>query len=182
MRRASAVETAVVQDMRRLLRSDPNWSTDARANITTDMRYRIATRPSARQWYLRQRCSAMLLLLSAAIPEDMDIEQMLRDRGFQPTDPDALDIPQALRIQLANGYTLSSGWIDADDPDALPAGDYFSVLNAAGQQVFYLDAADLFSEPEKGRLKLYEMVQACLGLGVTNDTSDPVKTGMPKPV
>lgn len=66
-----------------------------------------------------------------------------------------------LSIQLANGCVIRSGWIDADDPDSLPAGDYLAVDDATGQQLFYADAADLLADPIEGRRLLCEFLQVC---------------------
>lgn len=73
-----------------------------------------------------------------------------------------------LVILLANGSQIRSGWCDKDDPDALPAGDYISVLDAQGQQVFYADSADLLADPVKGRRLLNDMLQACHRQAVTS--------------
>lgn len=64
-------------------------------------------------------------------------------------------------VKLQNGGQIQSGWIDNDDPDALPAGDYLSVLDRHGNQVFYAESADLFAEPIQGRRMLCEFLQAC---------------------
>lgn len=66
-------------------------------------------------------------------------------------------------VELENGFTLQSGWIDKDDPNALPAGDYLSVLDRQGQQVFYVETADLIADPILCRQKLCEMMQICAG-------------------
>lgn len=41
------------------------------------------------------------------------------------------------------GGSLRSGWCDHDDPDQLDCGDYLAVDTAAGDQLFYAEAADL---------------------------------------
>lgn len=66
-------------------------------------------------------------------------------------------------IQLDNGYIITSGWHDADDPDALPAGDWLSVEDENGVQIFYEDAADILADPIEGRKKLYAFLLACRG-------------------
>ncbi len=76
---------------------------------------------------------------------------------------------QELCLLLDNGRQIRSGWIDKDDPDALPSGDYISVINTGGEQVFYVESVDLFADPLSGRVKLNQMLQACLGTGVTQD-------------
>ena len=65
-------------------------------------------------------------------------------------------------VPLLNGFKIRSGWIDKDDPNMLPAGDYIAVESADGVVVFYVDAADLFADPVTGRQKLNEMFQACV--------------------
>lgn len=64
-------------------------------------------------------------------------------------------------IPLANGFEIRSGWCDHDDPDALPAGDYFKVLDADGKEVYYEDSADILADPTEGRRKLWALIQAC---------------------
>lgn len=71
------------------------------------------------------------------------------------------EIAGELVIPLANGGEIRSGWIDRDDPDALPAGDYLKVLNPAKEEVFYEDSADILADPVAGRRKLWAMLQAC---------------------
>ena len=41
-------------------------------------------------------------------------------------------------IALANGHKIVSGWIDYDDPDPLPHGDYLAVEDASHRQYFLL--------------------------------------------
>ena len=41
------------------------------------------------------------------------------------------------------GGSLRSGWYDQHDPDRLDCGDYLAVDTAAGDQLFYAEAADL---------------------------------------
>ncbi len=65
-------------------------------------------------------------------------------------------------LHLANGKRLRSGWIDKDDPDALIAGDYLAVDASNGDQLFYVDSADLLADPIAGRKMLSEMIQACM--------------------
>lgn len=64
-------------------------------------------------------------------------------------------------IPLANGYQIRSGWVDHDDPEALPAGDYFRVVDRAGAEVFYEDSADILADPIEGRRKFWALIQAC---------------------
>lgn len=66
-------------------------------------------------------------------------------------------------IRLANGYAITSGWHDEDDPDALPAGDWLSVEDENGNQIFYVDSADMLADPIEGRKKLCAFLSACRG-------------------
>lgn len=66
-----------------------------------------------------------------------------------------------VEIPLANGGVIVSGWIDNDDPDALPAGDYLSVIDAAGTQLYYQEAADILADPIEGRRLLCEFIECC---------------------
>ena len=68
-----------------------------------------------------------------------------------------------LVVPLGNGGAVHSGWIDTDDPDAQAFGDYLSVVDDVGRQLFYIDAADLFAAPNKGRAELARFLKACLG-------------------
>jgi len=71
---------------------------------------------------------------------------------------------QPIEILLDNGFKIVSGWIDEHDPEALPAGDYLSVEDSNGTQVFYADAADILADPLEGRRKLNAFIQACQGV------------------
>ena len=66
-------------------------------------------------------------------------------------------------IALQNGMEIRSGWLDHDDPDALPSGDYLSVFDAAGQQQFYTESSDLMHDPIEGRQLLNQLFQICCG-------------------
>ena len=66
-------------------------------------------------------------------------------------------------VPLLNGGRIRSGWIDKEDPDMLPAGDYIAVENAAGEEVCYLESSDLFCDPVECRQQLNAMMQACAG-------------------
>jgi hypothetical protein len=78
-------------------------------------------------------------------------------------------------IHLVNGFEIRSGWIDHDDPDALPAGDYLSVISGDGEQLFYVDSADLLADPLTGRQKLNELFTICCG--VLHDTNIDIEIG-----
>src|SRR5690606_17799693 len=110
-----------------------------------------------------------------------DVPVMLRELAMQPTPFDGIDQTGEVVIHLANGYELRSGWIDKDDPDMLPAGDYVSVVDVRGEQVFYGDSADLFTDPVQARRSLFEILQACCGARVTSDPSKPHQTGLTPP-
>jgi len=72
-------------------------------------------------------------------------------------------VAEPLEIQLANGRKIVSGWSDEDDPEALPAGDWLSVEDEKGEQVFYVEAADLLDDLSEGRFLLYQFLVACRG-------------------
>lgn len=99
--------------------------------------------------------------------------------GWQWVDDEEIETHKpstpALRIELANHFVIRSGWIDKDDPDALPSGDYLAVDDAQGKELFYADTADMFADPVAGRRMLNEMLQSCLGLQVTKDQPSPTK-------
>jgi hypothetical protein len=130
--------------------------------------------------YERTKSSLMLVEL-ARLYEGLDVPVMLRELAMQPTPFDGTDQTGEVVIHLANGYELRSGWIDKDDPDALPAGDYVSVVDVRGEQVFYGDSADLFADPVQARRSLFEILQACCGARVTSDPSKPHQTGLTPP-
>lgn len=69
-----------------------------------------------------------------------------------------------LVIPLGNGGAILSGWIDTDDPDAKPFGDYLSVVNAEGRQVYYIETSELCDLGLlRGRDELIRFFKACLG-------------------
>lgn len=57
----------------------------------------------------------------------------------------------SVSVELANGCTLHSGWSDGDDPDAMPAGDWLSVDDPSGNQIFYREMADLVTPQDLRR-------------------------------
>lgn len=80
---------------------------------------------------------------------------MLNKQNHGITEPSA--------IILKNGYEIQSGWIDNDDPDKLREGDYLSVVDAGGKQVFYIDTADLIADPIIARQQIKNFLNACRG-------------------
>jgi len=64
-------------------------------------------------------------------------------------------------IKLANGKTISSGWIDKDDPSALLDGDYFRVDSADGEQLFYVESDQIATDVTICRKVLSDLLQAC---------------------
>ena len=96
----------------------------------------------------------------------------LRELSTQPTPINGIDETGQVVIYLANGYELRSGWRDTDDPDRLPAGDYVSIIDTQGQQVFYGDSADLFSDPVQSRRSLCSIIQVCCGARVRSTLPD----------
>lgn len=77
--------------------------------------------------------------------------------------PEPIEWFKGITIQLKNGYEITSGWIDDDDPDALEAGDYLQVCNEDGEEVYYEEAADILADPIEGKLKLLNFLRACQG-------------------
>lgn len=63
-------------------------------------------------------------------------------------------------IMLASGRRIVSGWIDDDDPERLPAGDYLQVIDQEGREVFYAEVADMDSR--NLRQVLCEFLQAAV--------------------
>lgn len=63
-------------------------------------------------------------------------------------------------VQLQRGRIVS-GWTDGDDPDALPAGDWLSVEDACGTQLYYCDVADLCSSHRRAQEEIYAFLKAC---------------------
>ena len=70
---------------------------------------------------------------------------------------------EPLEIPLANGRKIVSGWIDGHDPDALPAGDWLSVEDENGNQIFYEETADIAADPVNCRRIMYDFIRACRG-------------------
>jgi hypothetical protein len=74
------------------------------------------------------------------------------------------DSDGAISIPLANGCCIRSGFCDPYDPDVQIAGDWLSVTDNHGRQLFYVESADLADMGVvKVRRALLEMVCACLG-------------------
>lgn len=66
-------------------------------------------------------------------------------------------------IVLADGKVIASGWIDTDDPDALQAGDYLRVDSADGDELLYVDTADLVADPVAARKLINAIFDVCSG-------------------
>ena len=81
-------------------------------------------------------------------------------------------------IVLQNGMEIRSGWLDNDDPDALPSGDYLSVFDKAGQQQFYAESSELLDDPIEGRRLLNQLFQICCGDNCGAEESE-TRTGPP---
>jgi len=75
--------------------------------------------------------------------------------------PVTVAVSAEVTVLLQNGKTIRSGWIDKDDPNALPAGDYLAVDANDGEQLVYMDSADLLADPAIGRRMLNDLLQAC---------------------
>lgn len=177
---ACAVEAAVANDIRRVI----NFIDYIPELVAVDslhwLEKLVVSDAAARDHYTRTKSSVMLVEL-ARLYEGLDVPVMLRELAMQPTPFDGIDQTGEVVIHLANGYELRSGWIDKDDPDMLPAGDYVSVVDVRGEQVFYGDSADLFTDPVQARRSLFEILQACCGARVTSDPSKPHQTGLTPP-
>jgi len=68
-----------------------------------------------------------------------------------------------LRVVLANGYAIESGWSDVHDPDALPAGDWLSLSDRDGTQLVYIDMADVAGNPRALREAIHKLLSAAAG-------------------
>lgn len=178
---ACAVEAAVANDIRRVIEFIDYIPEFVTVDALHWLDKLISADAAASDYYTRTRSSTMLVEL-ARLFEGMDVPVMLRELAMQPTPFDGVDGNTGeVVINLANGYELRSGWIDKDDPDMLPAGDYVSVVNVRGEQVFYGDSADLFCDPVRSRRSLFEILQACCGARVTSDPGKPHQTGLTPP-
>ncbi len=62
-----------------------------------------------------------------------------------------------ITITLTNGMRIESGWIDRDDSDALPVGDYISLCHRDGEQLCYIDTADVANDPLRLRRALCDL-------------------------
>ncbi len=68
-------------------------------------------------------------------------------------------------IPLANGGTICSGWTDQHDPDAQLAGEWLSVYDAKGQQLFCCSAEDFTCmDTMTVQRTLLNFMRACAGL------------------
>lgn len=177
---ACAVEAAVANDIRRVI----NFIDYLPERVAVDSLHwldKLIVRDAAASDHYEKTKSSVMLVELARLYEGLDVPVMLRELAMQPTPFDGTDQTGEVVIHLANGYELRSGWIDKDDPDALPAGDYVSVVDVRGEQVFYGDSADLFADPVQARRSLFEILQACCGARVTSDPSKPHQTGLTPP-
>ena len=178
---ACAVEAAVANDIRHVINFIDHIPEFVAVDSLHWLDKTIVANAAAKDHYDRTRSSMMLVELSRLF-EGMDVPVMLRELAMQPTLFDGIDGKTGeVVINLANGYELRSGWIDKDDPDMLPAGDYVSVIDARGEQVFYGDSADLFCDPIRSRRSMFEILQACCGARVTANPATPHQTGLTPP-
>lgn len=178
---ACAVEAAVANDIRRVIEFTDTVPEQVAVGSRRCLHKLIVADTAASDYYNRTRSSTMLVEL-ARLYEGLDVPVMLRELAMQPTPFNGVENQTGeVVIHIANGYELRSGWIDKDDPDRLPAGDYVSVVDARGVQVFYGESADLFSDPVQTRRSLFEILQACCGARVTSDPSTPHQTGLTPP-
>lgn len=158
----SAVEAAVSQDIRRLINHIAYLPHGVIVTSAYLLEVASVNDHGATDYYNRTRSSRLLNAL-ADLYTGLDVPEMLRELTMQPTPINGIDETGQVVIHLANGYELRSGWCDKDDPDRLPAGDYVSIIDAQGEQVFYGDSADLFSDPVQSRRSLYSIIQVCCG-------------------
>ncbi len=180
---AAAVEAAVKADVMFIL-NNCAWVQEGKAaEALTVLDQLIATNQLARTAYNNTRTSTMLTRLAEIFDEEpYDVEVILTDLNTVPTEIGGIDLATGeFFLPLANGYQIRSGWIDKADPGALPAGDYLSIINERGEQVFYMETADLLAPELMARDKLNQMLQACLGLGVTNGLLTPHEEGLTPP-
>lgn len=159
---AYIVETAVAHDMRKIASYGQITQQEGGA-ILSAMNASLRTDEGARTWYKHTRKSRMLERLEAVFrfkkPDDL-----LREAEVSPTKIGGIDLQTGeFTVPLANGYSITSGWIDHDDPDALPAGDYLAVEDAKGKQLFYIETADLLVNPLEAKGRLYDFLSHCLG-------------------
>lgn len=63
-------------------------------------------------------------------------------------------------LELKNGCTISSGWIDKDDPDKLSCGDYVRLEDPAGQQLLYFGEDELRDGARTLLCSMFEQAQS----------------------
>lgn len=80
-------------------------------------------------------------------------------------------------VMLANGKYLRSGKTDRDDPDAPAYGGYLAAHAASGDELCYLDTADL--TPENTQRKLHEFFTSLLDEVTTCTKADSTPTTKP---
>ena len=161
---AIGVERAIIKDLKNLLQWDiPEIRRREDLIIAAISIYPIVHSYACGRYYEETGHSLFIEQLVLFLRGEIDDALASRPEFLlTPINNSPLNRQDELIIELANGCEIRSGWIDRDDPDALTAGDYLSVLNASGEQLFYLDAADLFSDSTAGRGKLLEFLQTCV--------------------
>ncbi len=178
---AMAVEAAVVADMKVLL-EHPTLLKGG-AEKVRQLLIQIIARDTAASLYYSSTKSSLLLqsLQSLCQVRGVKMPRALYECGSNQTPLGGVELTTGeVVIPLANGGEIRSGWIDEHDPDALPGGDYLSVIAPDGEQVFYEDSADVLVDPVEGRRKLWQFLLACLG-GAGKDPTAPHEVGSPPP-
>ena len=64
-------------------------------------------------------------------------------------------------LRLANGYSLVSGWVDEHDPDRRRAGDWISIVDQKGKQVFYVETVEFLNDPVLTRELINTIFETC---------------------
>lgn len=141
-----------------ILRDAPDDTTDVEA--TADCRYLITAGSS---WGDAPTEAYSAFDTLSCIPPIMALIDRYFVEDYPDEAPSTMSSPTGEAVvRLKDGKSIRSGWIDKDDPDALPAGDYLAVDDKNGEQLFYVDSADLFADPVAGRKLLLQLLQACM--------------------
>jgi hypothetical protein len=173
---AMMVEAAVAQDVRKMAQYG-DLTADVGIVMLDALKMALRQNNEARILYKHTGRSRMLERLETAFRSRPQPDQVLGKAQIEPTKLAGIDLQTGeFQVPLANGYSIVSGWIDHDDPDALPAGDYLSVFNAAGKQVFYRDTADLLADPINAKALICEFLFCCAGV-IRQDEEDTSSDG-----
>lgn len=66
---------------------------------------------------------------------------------------------EPVRLGMVNGVEICSGWLDACDPGAQPAGDYLVAYFPAGEELVL--GWDQIADPLTGRKALSDFLLRC---------------------